>query len=270
MCSFISFPSLNRLLDSVVGFSQEIYSSKLTAVVHTVDPFSGTLENPRGSTLNISIPENSLSEDIVLDMVIYSIPESSVISTKPLPDGMEASDSFYNISFTDVSDGSAVHTLDTAVTLTFLYTDEEVAGIDESTLGAYHWTGTSWTALDGNVVDTSSNTVTARTHSFSFFSLLGSSESVTPPVPPVTESVNNVGGGSSHSTSTQKPRLGRKADLNGDKKVDLVDFVILSYWYKHAITPSFAKIEKSHLSGDGKVLLEDFSILAYHWTDKNY
>jgi hypothetical protein len=50
------------------------------------------------------------------------------------------------------------------------------------------------------------------------------------------------------------------ADLNGDGKVTLADFSILSYWYKKPNPPAYVD-----LNGDGKITLTDFSILAYQW-----
>jgi len=52
-----------------------------------------------------------------------------------------------------------------------------------------------------------------------------------------------------------------KADVSGDKKINLVDFSILAYWYKRPSPPS-----KADLNVDGKVDLIDFSIMAFYWT----
>ena len=57
-----------------------------------------------------------------------------------------------------------------------------------------------------------------------------------------------------------------KGDLNGDCRVNLVDFSIASYWYKGILSDAFKKIEISKLNGDGKINLVDFSIMAYYWT----
>lgn len=51
-------------------------------------------------------------------------------------------------------------------------------------------------------------------------------------------------------------------DINCDKKVNLVDFSIMAYWYKKGGTP----LNNVDLNHDGKINLVDFSILAYHWT----
>lgn len=53
----------------------------------------------------------------------------------------------------------------------------------------------------------------------------------------------------------------RKADLNNDNQVNLVDFSVAAYWYKRKSPPS-----KYDLNSDGKIDLVDFSIMAYYWT----
>jgi hypothetical protein len=50
------------------------------------------------------------------------------------------------------------------------------------------------------------------------------------------------------------------ADINGDGKVNAIDFSILAYWYKRPNSP--ANVDLDH---DGKVDTRDFSILAYYW-----
>jgi hypothetical protein len=58
----------------------------------------------------------------------------------------------------------------------------------------------------------------------------------------------------------------RKADLNCDTKVNLIDFSIAAFWYKRPLDAQFIPIEIERLNGDGKVDLIDFSIMAYYWT----
>lgn len=62
------------------------------------------------------------------------------------------------------------------------------------------------------------------------------------------------------------PKCASRADLNGDCKVNLVDFSIAAYWYRRTLSPAFAIIEKDQLNGGGKINLTDFSIMAYYWT----
>jgi Fibronectin type III domain len=53
----------------------------------------------------------------------------------------------------------------------------------------------------------------------------------------------------------------QKGDLNGDCKVNLVDFSILAYWYGRPSPPAVALLD-----GTSLVDFTDFSILAYYWT----
>jgi hypothetical protein len=50
-------------------------------------------------------------------------------------------------------------------------------------------------------------------------------------------------------------------DMNGDRRVNLIDFSILAYWYKRPNPQPAADLNK-----DGKVDLVDVSIMIFHWT----
>lgn len=57
-----------------------------------------------------------------------------------------------------------------------------------------------------------------------------------------------------------------RADLNTDKRVNLVDFSIAAYWYKRPISKNIPGSQNSDLNNDGKIDLVDFSIMAFYWT----
>lgn len=52
-------------------------------------------------------------------------------------------------------------------------------------------------------------------------------------------------------------------DLNCDDHVNLIDFSIMAYWYRRALSGNGTNADLNH---DGTVNLTDFSILASHWT----
>lgn len=52
-----------------------------------------------------------------------------------------------------------------------------------------------------------------------------------------------------------------KGDLNGDNRVNLIDFSISAFWYKRASPPKEIDLNK-----DGRVNLIDFSIMAFYWS----
>lgn len=57
-----------------------------------------------------------------------------------------------------------------------------------------------------------------------------------------------------------------RADLNGDGKVNLVDFSIAAFWYNKPLSGDIIVTESNCLNGDGKINLVDFSIIAFNWT----
>lgn len=59
----------------------------------------------------------------------------------------------------------------------------------------------------------------------------------------------------------EEKKVVARGDLNNDRRVNLVDFSIIAFWYNKPKPPT-----TSDLNGDGKVNLIDFSILAFNWT----
>jgi hypothetical protein len=53
-------------------------------------------------------------------------------------------------------------------------------------------------------------------------------------------------------------------DVNGDGKIDLVDFSILAYWWDQSVSTG----STYDLNCDDRVTLADFSILAFGWTGR--
>jgi len=80
----------------------------------------------------------------------------------------------YVYQFSATSGGAAVTTFSEAVTLTFTYTNDQIANIDESTLVIYYWNSdtSAWVALS-STVNAATNTVTATTTHFSYFTIMG-------------------------------------------------------------------------------------------------
>lgn len=58
----------------------------------------------------------------------------------------------------------------------------------------------------------------------------------------------------------------RSSDINGDGRVNLIDFSILAFWYNKLLSNDFREIEREFFNGDGVVNLIDFSIMAFYWT----
>lgn len=57
-----------------------------------------------------------------------------------------------------------------------------------------------------------------------------------------------------------------KGDINGDCKVNIIDFSIVAFWWEKKLDEEFLEKESSELNNDGVVDIVDFSIMAYYWT----
>ncbi|MDO8493137.1 MAG: hypothetical protein Q7S19_01160 [bacterium] len=61
-------------------------------------------------------------------------------------------------------------------------------------------------------------------------------------------------------------QLPAKGDVNGDGKVNLVDFSIVAFWWKRVLPVDVKNNIDSKLWPDGSITLRDFSIMAFYWT----
>ncbi|MBU2101252.1 hypothetical protein KKH05_00815 [Patescibacteria group bacterium] len=57
-----------------------------------------------------------------------------------------------------------------------------------------------------------------------------------------------------------------RGNLNGDCRVNLIDFSIAVYWYRKPLSTQIKSLEATALNGDGQINLIDLSIMAYYWT----
>lgn len=78
-------------------------------------------------------------------------------------------------------DTERVTNFDTGLTMTMSYREQDIVGVEESTLAIYSHDGTNRSELENCTVDTINNTVTCDTPHFSIFALFGEASSVTPP-----------------------------------------------------------------------------------------
>ncbi len=167
--------------------------STATSTVVTVSSAATTTVTDGNNTITVETPEDftATSSSIVIqikglssDTVLGSIgkPSSSlnsganiVFDVKALIDNVTELDSF-----------------DVPVTITYTYADEEVSGLDESTLSMYHYANSAWSELDNCSVNITSNTITCTAPHFSIFGIFGN------PVSSDDEQVSSRSSGGTH------------------------------------------------------------------------
>ncbi len=76
----------------------------------------------------------------------------------------------------------------------------------------------------------------------------------------------SAGGAVSPFSRSVGERPSLRGDFNKDEKIDIVDFSIMSYWYKKPLAGPAEDFEKKDFNGDGVIDLVDLSIMVFYWT----
>ncbi len=137
-----------------------------------------------GNTGTTNVTENaktfSVTADAPVDSTIViqvkAVPNTAVLTALGRPSSApnEIGATVFDVKAI-VNGDTIFDSFDTEVTIDYEYTEDEVSGIDESTLWLYHYTGGQWIALNDCVLDTDANSISCTTPSFSIFGLFGTS-----------------------------------------------------------------------------------------------
>jgi len=132
----------------------------------TVDGSEGgsisTTDNRAGFELPAGLATSNVSMNI--------IPSSSSGYGSPQSGYSAVAGQVYNFSLS--VGGSALTQFSQSVTLNFSYKDDDIAGLDESSLKIYYWNGLTW-VLVGGTIDATSNKITATVNHFTTFAIFG-------------------------------------------------------------------------------------------------
>ena len=138
-----------------------------------------TLTTSNLNQVKVQVPAGAVSSNTVI--TIEETEVGTIMIGAPSPSGQTPISTF---SLTATVNGQPVTQFSGNVTITITYTDDQIAGLDESSLKIYHWDGAQWVALS-TTVNLSTNTLTATTTSFSDFSVMGQeSEASAAPIEP--------------------------------------------------------------------------------------
>ncbi|MES2223908.1 MAG: GLUG motif-containing protein [Patescibacteria group bacterium] len=124
--------------------------------------------------IRVQLPSGFADTDSDIIIQIKSIPTSGVISDVGSPSGFRTAG---GISF-DVKayvGSDVLDSFDTPITISYTYSNEDIFGINESSLWMYHYHNGEWLPLDNCTVTTSDNIIACTTNSFSVFSVFGHS-----------------------------------------------------------------------------------------------
>lgn len=126
------------------------------------------------ATITVTAPSNFTATSSSVVIQVQAISQSDVSGSIGTPStsitkvGTIVFDVKAIINSTTILDS-----FDSPVTITYTYTDADIAGLTESTLKLYHYHNDAWTELNSCSVNEGTNTITCTTPNFSIFSLYG-------------------------------------------------------------------------------------------------
>jgi hypothetical protein len=131
-----------------------------------------TLTTADNTTAQVELPANAVSAST--EVKIASELKATAVVSRAIPSGKTMVGN-YAYNYTATSGTTAVTTFSKNITLTLTYIDAQIAGLNEDTLKVYYWDGTQWSALN-STVDKTNNKITATTNHFTYFVVMGESE----------------------------------------------------------------------------------------------
>ena len=184
-----------------------------------------TVATSTGATLNLETGTSNITLEIPagfdtdgeadVEFQVNQLNAEEIVVSLGTPNNLEVlGDHVYDFSaFIDMN--TTLDTFDQALTLTIHYTDQEVSGLDETSLTMYYWNSTAWEALTDCIVDTASNTLTCTTTHFSTFAVFGAEAVVSTPT--------GGGGGSSPIIPSQgQGKTDIHIEMNKTKDIELI------------------------------------------------
>lgn len=151
-----------------------------TTTTASVSSTSTTTLMENGKTLTVTTPPNFTATSSTVVIQIKGLDSEMVFSTTSKPSSvLSASNIVFDV--TALINGSTVlDSFDIPVTMSYTYTDVEIAGLEESSLAMYHYHNNTWIKLNDCSINTTTNTITCTTPSFSIFGIFGSPVVIAP------------------------------------------------------------------------------------------
>lgn len=165
-------------------------TTPVESVIDTVSVESGgSISNTsNGSTITVTIPEDVTTEDDSLVIQIHALPKENILNSlgRPVQLPKEVGSIVFDVKAV-INGDTVLDSFDAPVTITYQYSEADIAGLDLSTLWLYHYTNNEWKALDDCTINQRSRSISCTTPSFSVFALfakpLASSSSSTSTIP---------------------------------------------------------------------------------------
>lgn len=151
--------------------------SKATSEAVTVSTGGTSTFSQSNRQMDVRAPSNFKSGSSSVAIQIKSIEASPVTQSFGVPSSVPrpAGNTMFDVKAI-INGTTVVDSFDAPITITYQYTDADIAGLQESSVWLYHYHGGSWQPLSSCNVNQSTNTISCTTTSFSVFGLFGKAQ----------------------------------------------------------------------------------------------
>ncbi len=157
---------------TTTGCAGDATPSSATSTSITVSGTGMTELSDSDHTLTIDTPANFTATSSSVIIQIKALSAATVLDSIITPADNLRSAASVVFEVTALIDNTTIlDSFDAPVTVTYHYTDADIAGLDESTLMMYHYHSGAWLPLDSCTVNVATNTITCTTREFSLFAL---------------------------------------------------------------------------------------------------
>ncbi len=162
---------------TTTGCSGGASPTSATTTTITVSSAASTTITDSGRTITVETPEDFTATSSSIVIQIKGLSADTVLGSIGRPSGLSSGASIVFDVKALIDNITELDSFDVPVTISYTYTDDDVSGLDESTLSMYHYASGAWSELDDCSVNTATNTITCEAPHFSIFAIFGSAPS---------------------------------------------------------------------------------------------
>ncbi len=162
---------------TTTGCSGGASPTSATTTTITVSSAATTTITDSGRTITVETQEDFTATSSSIVIQIKGLSADTVLGSIGRPSGLSSATSIVFDVKALIDNITELDSFDVPVTISYTYTDDDVSGLDESTLSMYHYANGAWSELDDCSVNTATNTIRCEAPHFSIFAIFGSAPS---------------------------------------------------------------------------------------------
>jgi len=160
------------------GCTASVTPTVATSTSITASSGGSTSVEDSSKTFTVRAPANATATSSSFVIQVKAVPSENVLASIGRPTSVpnEVGATVFDVKA--IVDGDTIlDSFDAEITIEYEYSESELSGLQESSLWLYHYSNGAWSALNNCTVDTSANTISCTTPSFSIFGLFGATAS---------------------------------------------------------------------------------------------